>query len=267
MNSIILGEEFRDVMRVVCNTMDTEYRLKCEAILAFYQDAIASYLSGRHLAAFDLKKKGKVWIITECSYRLKGALPVWRDEVGVTVSPTEASALKMYFDFALTDTEGNVFAEGSSCWGVIDLETGRPTELESLMTIEGTNTASHGREPLAAVKEAAGTLVHKVCPNDLDFNYHVNNIGYVADALAARPLNTLRGTVIEGIRVKYLRQVFPGESLRFLYDTALPDAGRMLCTVENGDSPAREVCRMEIDFRKDTPADMAIRCRRSPEKP
>ncbi|MBQ4395459.1 MAG: hypothetical protein II825_09235 [Paludibacteraceae bacterium] len=45
--------------------MDTRYRMTPNAVLLYYQDCWARYMSCLHLAAFDVIKHNLLWIITE----------------------------------------------------------------------------------------------------------------------------------------------------------------------------------------------------------
>lgn len=98
MKTITIGEEYTQDYRITCNDMDSEYRMTPQAILNMSQDTIAAYLTTRHIAAFDLQKEGFTWVLSEYTMEMAGALPLWREKIEVTVSPSEISSAKLHID-------------------------------------------------------------------------------------------------------------------------------------------------------------------------
>lgn len=49
--------------------MDTRYRMTPNAVLLYYQDCWARYMSCLHLAAFDVIKENRIWVMSRSSTR------------------------------------------------------------------------------------------------------------------------------------------------------------------------------------------------------
>lgn len=57
-------EKFRIKYKVIASDMDVVYRMTPNAMLMYFQDCFANYLSGKCLAAFDIADKNLIWMIT-----------------------------------------------------------------------------------------------------------------------------------------------------------------------------------------------------------
>lgn len=85
---------------VTANDMNNQYRLTPHAVLLYFQDCFARYMSHKHLAAFDLVKQHQMWIITEFRAELSTADVFWADDLEVTLWASEISTLRMYTDLS-----------------------------------------------------------------------------------------------------------------------------------------------------------------------
>lgn len=224
--------------------MDPEYRLRYEGILSFFQDVVATYLETENLAAFQIRPDGRMWIISEITARVTDRLPVWMEKVFVTISPTEVSSLKMYFDYSLANADGKVFADGSSCWSIMDIESGRPVRLSDFIRFVGENSIRHTKNLLPAVTDAAFEEQHRVTAYDLDFNYHLNNIRYVTMALASVPVDVVRHGAMSNLIIRFMRQCFADEILTCRYSSA-DFTDEVGCSIVNQEG--QEVCRVGLN--------------------
>ncbi|MCQ2144356.1 MAG: thioesterase [Bacteroidales bacterium] len=239
---IVVGEPFSMPYRVTFADMDAEYRLSLESILGYFQDAAASYLALRHVAAFDLQAEGNTWVITDYNVEICGDLPMWRDDVVTEICPSEVSGVKIYFDFRVMGKNGDVAAKGTCCWSAINVASARPVALPNLMTVEGSTTVKHDRMLYPAVELAASEYSRLANRSDIDFNDHVNNISYVKIALSGMPAELMHGTVLKKLSIKFIRQSFLGEELVCRYSA--PDGLSTNCSIVNGSG--QEVCRLVI---------------------
>ena len=56
--------------------MDSEYRMTVVAVLSFFQDTVASYLTTRNLAAFDIADNGYLWVLSDYSLDVAEKMPL-----------------------------------------------------------------------------------------------------------------------------------------------------------------------------------------------
>jgi acyl-CoA thioesterase FadM len=79
--------------------MDTRYRMTPNAVLLYYQDCWARYMACLHLAAFDIVKQNRIWVITEFNAWFEEQTAFWSDDIDVSVWNSEVSALRLYAEF------------------------------------------------------------------------------------------------------------------------------------------------------------------------
>ncbi len=241
MKTISMGESYSQDYRISCNDMDSEYRMTPQAILNMSQDTIAAYLTTRHVAAFDLQKNGFTWVISEYTIDLTGELPLWREKVEVSVSPSEISTAKIHFDYRITKQTGETAVIRTSVWSIINVATGRPEMIADHCTISGDSACRHLRNKVRALERSDLEFHYITNISDIDFNGHVHNVSYLKIALSCVPYELARNTIVKNVVIKFLRQSFINEDLlcRIEKDDENHSA---LSSITNSDG--QEVCRI-----------------------
>lgn len=219
MRSIKVGETHTRPYRVSFADMDRDYRLSMEAVLGYFQDAASDILVRRNIAAFDLHAQGCTWVISDFTVDMVNDMPMWRETVETVITPSEVSGVRVYFDFRIIAAGGRCVASGTCCWTAVNMETGRPTPIPSLMDVEGENQLRHDRLVFPAVTEPTGEYQHVADMSDIDFNEHVNNISYVKVAISALPADYVKSHALSHIAVKFMRQCYLSETLTCRYRT------------------------------------------------
>lgn len=183
-------------------------------------------------AILDAEKNGYgIWKMVENGYtsvisRIKlriNNLPRWGEKLAVSTWTKSIYAHKVALrDYSIRDGRGNVVAEATSSWLLVNLKTGRAEDPELapfLPTLYPEKSAiSENLELFEARPNPREVLTKLACYSDLDLNRHVNNCRYVdwvLDALAAdpefkkRPLRSLQMNFLQGIaagnRVRLIR--------------------------------------------------------------
>ena len=103
--------------------MDTRYRMTPNAVLLYYQDCWARFMSCLHLAAFDIVKHNLLWIITEFNAYFEPETALWSDDIEVTVWNSQVSALRCYAEYRIRRTDGTEVAHGYGCWSLIEVSS------------------------------------------------------------------------------------------------------------------------------------------------
>lgn len=242
--TITIGEHFSQSNRLTANDIDPNYRLSTESVMSLFQDAVAAYLTTKHLAAFDLQPEGKTWVIAEYSLEICTDMPIWREEVETVICPTEISTVKAYFDFEIRSHDGQTVVSGSSCWSIVDYETGHTFPLPELIDVKGESEVRHKRNKFPEVGDEAEGFPYLTNISDIDFNKHVNNISYLRIAMSFMPVEYAMTHSVKCLAVKFLRQSFVHEKLICRYEPQTSEPGTVTCSIVNGDN--LEVCRMVI---------------------
>ena len=134
------------------------------------------------------------------------------------------TAMKAYVDYVFRDVQGNVFAQGTSLWVMIDIHTRKPvpcSEVERFMAqYDPQNRVSHPRYHFFNEGKFGDTAKteHRVTRLETDFNGHMNNRDYLRLALSVIDPAASAGRTIREIHLKFLQECVAGEMLDCLCD-------------------------------------------------
>ena len=245
MKNIVIGEHFSQSYRITGSNMDSEYRMTVVAVLSFFQDTVASYLTTRNLAAFDIADDGYLWVLSDYSLDVAEKMPLWRENIEAVICPSEVSAVKLFFDYYLKNNKGEVFAKGTSRWSIVNVSDGRPVQISEVVAVSGDNVTRHPKTVFPPIVNKLMEYNHLTNISDIDFNNHVNNISYIRIALSAMPLEMAKSFCLESLSIKFMCQCRINENLTCRYDMCKDD-GRRLCSIIN--DKEQEVCRLVLRF-------------------
>lgn len=199
--------------------MDTRYRMTANAVLLYYQDCWARYMSCLNMAAFDMVHKNRMWVISEFSASWEPQDAFWSQEVEVKVWNSEVTGLRLYADFLISKPDGTPLSHGYGCWTLLDIESHRPAAIselgvENLRLKEGER---HAKNRIPAGQTVLSEIEHRVNPINLDFNGHVNNRTYLNIAMQSAFSYQLsaesRSLRLQSLTIRWLHESFLGDTL------------------------------------------------------
>lgn len=204
--------------KIVASDMDITYHITPNAILLYFQDCFANFLSGRRLAAFDIADRGLVWMITEFDVSFCGRRPLWSDDIRTEIKIGGMTSSRVYVDYSFFDSTDSVFATGSSTWVIMDISSRRPFPADRLLTSGNDIHENTGRKksliPSSNGKEYYNTFEHQVNISDLDFNGHVCNRSYLNLATSTAPVDFIKTHEPKYVHIRFQKEAFFGETLR-----------------------------------------------------
>ncbi len=189
------------------------------AVLSYFQDTIARFLSEARVSAIDLLPEGRTWMILEFHGSLAEEMPSWPGIVQVEVFLSEITALKVYVDYIIRNVRGDIFARGTSMWVMIDFHTRKPvpySEVKRFMDLyDPCNHLFHSRYNFLKDGESESIAVteHRVTRLETDFNGHMNNRDYLRLALSVIDPAATAGRNIREIHIKFLQECHAGNML------------------------------------------------------
>lgn len=219
-----------------------QYRLTPNAMLMYFQDSFARLMTIHHVAAFDIVKQQRMWVITEFHIDVKPTVTFWSEDFVVELWISELSTLRIYCDFRIVRADNEeLIASGTSQWNILSseshsssLEDGRVAKnvgkanilnletkrLEStdflkdtLTVVPELMTESHKKVRFPKSQSVNMQLEHRVSRLDLDFNYHVNNRCYVSIALLTMPDDVLATHTLTSLTVHWLHETYLDDTL------------------------------------------------------
>lgn len=114
--------KFSTVYPITAAQIDANYRLNVDGLLTFHENTVARYFTTLRLAAFDLQKEDKTWVISEINLELPEPPSMWSEDVEVTVWASERTSLRVWMEFTARERHsGRITARGSSCWSLISM--------------------------------------------------------------------------------------------------------------------------------------------------
>jgi len=196
--------------------MDTQYLMTPSAVLLYYQDCWARYMSCLNLAAFDMSKRQMLWVITEFNACFTSEHAFWSDEIEVEVWNSEISAVRLYSDFIIrrADTHAEL-VHGFGCWNLLNSTQHKivSTDLirEQITIVPELTTEHHKRKRITAADSVLQKVEHKVNPINLDFNGHVNNRTYLEIAIQTATEGFLSHNQVKNFAIYWKHETFLGE--------------------------------------------------------
>ena len=210
--------------------MDTAYRMTANAVLLYYQDCWARYMSSLHMAAFDLVHQNRMWVISEFNAYWEEQDAYWSQDIIVRVWNSELTGLRLYAEFEMAKPDGTPIAHDYGCWTLLDIESHRPTAISDLGVDELRlfGNEKHGKIRIPAGQEVLHEVEHRVNPINLDFNGHVNNRTYLNIAMQSASSYQLstksRPLRLKSLTIRWMRETFLGDTLVCrLWQTEQPD--------------------------------------------
>lgn len=213
-------KRYRHVYSLTLADIDPDNRMTAGAVLCYFQDTIARFLTEGRVGPFNLKEEGLAWMISEFHARLE-ALPSWPGIVQMEVFLSELSTIKIYVDYLTRDVRGQIVARGTSVWVLVDAATRRMLPCRShprvVALYDEQNFIRHSRLPFTDVLNAESTgmnyLEHIISSSETDFNGHMSNRDYVRLALSAIEPSLIKGQTLSAFHVRFQQECHTGETL------------------------------------------------------
>ncbi len=233
--------------------INAQYRLSIDGLLTFHENTVAKYFTTLHLAAFDLQKEDKTWVISEINLEMPEPPTMWSEDVEVTVWVSEITPLRLWMDFVAKEVHsGKVTAKGNSCWSLISMSERKLLSCEGLMPeselVPELAAGPHKkRNIMHYLPDPIIKMDHKVNIIDLDFNGHTNNRRYVQIALACFGQEFLENCRPDFLNIRFIHESRIGDRLcAYCYKTEQDSSYLSSIVNETG----TEICRVSSHWKE-----------------
>lgn len=229
--------KYRHTYTATASDISPLYRLTPNAMLMYFQDSFARLMTVHRLAAFDVVKQRRMWVITEVEIDIQPTVTYWSEGFTVELWVSELTPLRIYCDFRIIrEDDGRLIASGTSQWNILNLDTKRLETTaflaDKLTVVPELMTAGHRKVRFPNPQTTDMQMEHRVTCLDLDFNYHVSNRSYVNLALLTMPDVVLATDMVASLTVHWLHETYLDDTLTCRM-TRLDDGG-YLHTLTNG---------------------------------
>lgn len=213
---------------VILDNMDLyEYRLRPISAIMYLQDAFARLCGTKMIAAYDLFVHNLIWVVGEFNIEFLDKLPCWSEEITIEIWISEITKLKIYADYRLY-YKNKVFAQGDSCWFLLDNNTKRPVKTdiakEKFEICDEKVFGEHKKFIPETKLEKASEINHKNNLSDIDFNKHVNNKSYLNLAEATATNEFKKTHFLKSLYIRFNKETFLDDILNCSsYRTNIPN--------------------------------------------
>ena len=262
--------KYRHTYTVTASDITPLYRLTPSAMLMYFQDSFARMMTISGLAAFDIVKQRRMWVITEVRIDIQPTVTYWSEDFTVELWVSELTSLRIYCDFRIVRKDNEeLIASGSSQWNILNLDTKRlettdflagklvvvPELTEQREQAMGTTaptgsrptagggrllTACHKKVRFPKPQSCDMQMEHRATRLDLDFNFHVSNRSYFSIAMLTMPDEVLASQTLSSLVVHWLHETYLDDTLTCRMSRT--DDGCFLHTLTNSEGTV--VCEL-----------------------
>ncbi len=166
----------------------------------------------------ELNDSGHTWVLLKFAMELH-RIPTLGTEITTDTWIESVSRLFSLRNFALSDENGEVFAEARSQWCIIDLANRKAVDINA--THPQVSSYSQPRsgtialpKKLTALTGSTRTSTHIVKYSDTDFNRHLNAVRYVELMLNEVPLELISKSKSIRLDLHYIAECYLGEEIQ-----------------------------------------------------
>lgn len=256
---MITNGKYRHTYTATASDITPLYRLTPNAMLMYFQDSFARLMTIHNVAAFDIVKQRRMWVITEVQINVQPTVTYWSEDFTVELWVSELTPLRIYCDFRIVRKDNEqLIASGTSQWNILNLDTKRlePTGFltDKLTVVSELTTTSHKKVRFPKVQSSDMQTEHRATRLDLDFNFHVSNRSYVSIALLTMPDEVLSSQTLSSLIVHWLHETYLDDTLTCRMSHI--DDGSYLHTLTNSEGVV--VCELMSRWQSQTePADVS----------
>jgi acyl-ACP thioesterase len=195
----------------------------------------------------DLNKHNVTWVLIRFAIEMK-RYPLQYETVGIQTWVEDVNRAFTIRHFNILDEQENIIGSASSNWAVLNVETRKPVDLNSLAGLKDKATGESGciEKPARLGKVNAETTdSFAVRYNDIDINRHVNSIRYIQWITNLFPLEMFRDKFVQRFDINYMEEAIWGDKIDICYEEK--DRDEFLVEIaKNGET----ACRARLKWRE-----------------
>ncbi|SDB27151.1 Acyl-ACP thioesterase [Desulfonatronum thiosulfatophilum] len=207
---------WRESFRVRSNETDIHGLARLDGLFGYFQEAAGHHARVLGVGRKSLEDQGCFWVLSRCWMQIH-QYPAWGQELVVRTWPQGVERLFALRHFRFLTEDGQEFGSGISAWLILDQEKHRPMRpgpfLDGIVLPEEPLVNGDVLVKLGSISDSEELRHVSAAYSDLDVNRHVNNAAYVRWTLDSFDLEQHSRRQIESIRIDYLSETLPGESI------------------------------------------------------
>ena len=203
---------YQDTYIIRSYEVDANNQVTIPTLFNLMQEAAGLNVVKLGVSVTDLLEKGYAWVLMRLKLNVY-KLPLRGEKIQVNTYPAGLEKYYLFRDFQLKNSAGEIIAEATSTWLVIDKMR------RSMVTIpdfirnsfhipEGLDFYPRLTHRLPKMKEIQREIDFQVAWHDLDVNEHTNNAHYIKWILESVPDEYFKRFQLEEIDVLYRSETY-----------------------------------------------------------
>ena len=196
-----------------------------------------------------LYRRGLAWVLSRLHLEME-RLPMVDEKIVVETWVSDCARLVTGRNFRVVSADGQVVAQATSLWSVINLATRRPVDLLQMVDMTPfivEQTFAVPAPPRIDDLQGEPTAMHTVRYSDIDFNAHTNSMKYVQWMLDTLDIQQFEHRHIAVFDINYTHEAVFGEQIAILREVKGDCAFRFDLKAPSG----RSCCKANIVFAPD----------------
>ena len=170
------------IFKVRAFDVDSNDRLKINAILDYFQDAASNDAERLNFGYSNFVPRGLTWVLSWAKFQFL-SYPKFMDEIKIQSWGKKQHKLYSIRDYLMLDSTEEIICRGTSAWLLLDSKSKRPRILPKLFpdikmndSIDALSNLPKKIIPSSELKSIYKTQIRY---SDIDLNQHANNAKYI----------------------------------------------------------------------------------------
>lgn len=213
--------EYKNEYKIKYCDVDFKDELKASAALAYFEEVACASADELGFGYQFVKPRGYAFMVTNLVCEFTSPIALGEDVIFSTW-PTQPTHVIFGREYRVRAKSGEVLANASSRWCLIDMESGRilPSKMVDNQDYSTYNPAKVFEKtvwkiPTFPLDEGELRFTFTVFNSEYDHNMHVNNTRYADYCLNCFSLAELSKVWLKGFSISYVKQCKEGQTLRF----------------------------------------------------
>lgn len=202
--------------------VDIHQRATIPAMVMLMQEAAMQHVLRIGVSAKELVKENLGWVLHQQYFEFFRQ-PMLGEKLKIQTNPTGLERIFTYRDFQMKDEKGEMSAQASSSWILMDTETRKMAkypEFISEMLQPSNDFEKLPRPPRMKFKIEKPDFEKnfQVGFHDLDFNGHLSNFYYFKWMLDSMPSDFLKNNQLQSLQIRFKEECYLDDEVKVLIE-------------------------------------------------
>lgn len=199
-------KRWQESFKIASYQVGATARVTPQTMCRLLQEVAVNHAALMNVATEEIARNDLMWVLARMRLQME-KMPSWHDEITIETWGTDRSNVaSAHRDFRITDGAGHQIGQSSSIWMLLGMQNRRPAKIPDFLFPNkqpGLPDDLLNKFKLDAVDNPEFVKQFEVCLSHLDFNGHLNNVGYLEWALDTLPLPLVQDHTVCDVKIGY----------------------------------------------------------------